>query len=113
MPDLLSELPTPIRAELCRRGMSQRDLTEKTGTYSSTITRLVRGQGMCDVATFVRLVAWLRMAPEEVAWLRMAPEEFADELAAKAYQRGRDDCAAQIQAVLYPNDTNINIEEKS
>jgi len=103
MPDLLSELPTPIRAELCRRGMSQRDLAEEIGTYSSTITRLVRGQGMCDVATFVRLVAWLRMAPEE----------FADELAAKAYQRGRDDCAAQIQAVLYPNDTNINIEEKS
>lgn len=100
MPDLLSELPTLIRAELCRRGMSQRDLAEEIGTYSSTITRLVRSQGMCDVATFVRLAAWLRMEPAE----------FADELVAKAYQRGRDDYAAQIQAVLYP--TGTNAEEK-
>ena len=95
MPDLLSELPALIRAELARRGMSQRDLARDIDTHSSTITRLIRGQGMCDVATFVRLAAWLRMAPEE----------FADELVAKAYQRGRDDCAAQMQAVLYPNNT--------
>lgn len=90
MPDLLSELPTLIRAELSRRDMSQRDLAEEIGTYSSTITRLVRGQGMCDVATFVRIVAWLRMEPEE----------FADERIATAYRRGREDCAARVQSAL-------------
>jgi transcriptional regulator with XRE-family HTH domain len=95
MPDLLSELPTLIRAELSRRRMLQRDLAQHVGTNSSTITRLMRGQGVCDVATFVRLAAWLRLAPEE----------FAGELVTKAYRRGHDDCAAQVQAVLCPTDT--------
>ena len=95
MPDLLSELSTLIRAELSRRGMLQSDLAQEVGASPSAVTRLIHRKGLCDVATFVRLAAWLRMAPEE----------FADELVAKAYQRGRDDCAAQIQAVLYPNDT--------
>lgn len=90
MPDLLSKFPAMIRAELSRRGMSQRDLARHVDTNPSTINRLLRGQGMCDVPTFVRIAAWLRVTPEV----------FADERAARAYRRGRGDAAAEIRAVL-------------
>lgn len=89
-PDLLAELPSMLRAELSRRGMSQRQLGAELDITSSTITRMMRGQGLCDVPTFVRLCAWLNATPEE----------FADELVAKAYRRGWDDCATSIRDVL-------------
>ena len=90
MPDLLAELPALIRAELSRRGMSQRQLAAELDITGSTITRMVRGKGLCDVPSFARLCAWLNMTPEE----------FADELVAKAYRRGWDDCAASVRGVL-------------
>lgn len=86
MSDLLAELPSLIRAELTRRGMSQRQLGTELDITSSTITRMMRNQGLCDVPTFVRLCAWLRVAPEE----------FADELVAKAYRRGRVSAATTV-----------------
>ncbi len=89
-PDLLANLPAMIRAELGRRRMSQRDLAHEIVASSSTISRLMSGQKMCDAATLVRICGWLRTEPAD----------FADERVNEAYRRGRDDCAASIRTAL-------------
>jgi len=90
MPDLLSELPTLVCAELARRGETRKDLAAEVGTYPSTITRLLQHKGTCDAATFLRLCDWLRLDPLIIG----------DEQWIAAYQRGRDDAAVELQLAL-------------
>lgn len=94
MSDLLSELPTLIRAELARRRVTQLDLSREINSNASTITRLLQGKGMCDAATLLRLCDWLRVEPLIIG----DPQWMA------AYQRGRDDVVAQVGAVLRGGD---------
>lgn len=67
MADLLIDLPALIQGELSRRRVTQKQLAEELDVLPATINRLVKGHGMCDVPTFVRLCAWLGMAPGEFA----------------------------------------------
>lgn len=89
-PDLLANLPAMLRAELARRGMSQRDLAAEIVASPSTITRLLSKKQMCDAATLVRICAWLRVEPAD----------FADERVNEWYRRSRLDQAAEVAAVL-------------
>lgn len=88
--DLLANLPAMIRAELGRRGMSQRDFAREVAASPSTITRLMSKKQMCDAQMLVRICGWLRSEPAD----------FADERVNEAYRRGRADQAAEVMAVL-------------
>lgn len=90
MPNLSADLAFLIRAEMARSGMTQTDVAAAADINASTVTRLMRGKGMPDAPAFARICLWLKRDPAA----------FALDAVAEAYQRGRNDQAAEIRAVL-------------
>lgn len=86
---LLAEFPALVSAECVRRGISQRTASKEIGLNPSSVTRIVRGDGM-DARTFLAVVQWLGLS---MHWL-------IDGGSAASYRRGWDDCAASVRAAL-------------
>jgi transcriptional regulator with XRE-family HTH domain len=88
-PGLLARFPALLKAERARRGVAQRDLADRLGLNCSTLSRLEKGHGLCDVPTFLALVGWLGMS---------LPDFTVD--GAATYQRGWDACAATVRGAI-------------
>ena len=90
--DLLIALPELVRAELERRGLSQREAAKELRLSPSTITRVVQGRAP-DAHGLLVILRWLGLSAE---WLREPDDAHA------AYRRGWDDCAVRVRAALVP-----------
>ena len=90
----LEQLPSMLRAERERRGLSMRAAALEMQLTPSTMTRVEGGQWP-DLAGFLAIVAWLRIPPH---WFIGA--EDGSGLDSDAYARGFADCATLVRSAL-------------
>src|SRR5438094_9806096 len=61
-----SELGNAVRRRREERGLSLRDVADKTGVSASTLSRIENGTGKPDADNIARLASWLDMLIERV-----------------------------------------------
>ena len=61
-----SELGNAVRRRREERGLSLRDVADKTGVSASTLSRIENGTGKPDADNIARLASWLDMPIERV-----------------------------------------------